>query len=308
MEDVWPAVACRLTGMLRHRGIDPATAEDLAQETALRALRAGVDFENADDLFRWAAVVGWRLAIDARRRQARIDPVPVPDRQSPTNVALVVEQRSTLEAVGAGLRSLSPLDRHAILSPSGGARLSRQESVRLKVRRHRARARLQALVEGLAGIGTWLAERRRATLLPRTTLTAALVTPTLGVALVLLPNLDRRPPAGQVVGTREFRAPPPASPPTVVVASGPSVPAAAAMPIAPAPPALSRPGHSQAERPNVPTAALPATHVAVARPDGGRSSVGGRPNEPNEELVCLTVTRELCVEQPVEPLPALPGP
>lgn len=91
LADVWPDVAARLTRVLRRRGVDAATAEDVVQETAVRVLRTGVPYADGDDLLRWASVVGWRLAVDTRRKDRRAEPGPVPDRQSSVNVALAVE-------------------------------------------------------------------------------------------------------------------------------------------------------------------------------------------------------------------------
>src|SRR5437879_11522484 len=79
LEFVWPEVATRLRAMLRRRGVQNHDIDEIVQETAARAISVRVPFEDADDLFRWAAVVGGRLAIDLRRRAARLTD-DLPDR------------------------------------------------------------------------------------------------------------------------------------------------------------------------------------------------------------------------------------
>ena len=297
LTDVWPAVAPRLHRMLRRRGVDAATAEDVVQETALRVLRTGVAFTGADDLFRWASVVGWRLAVDTRRRESRSDPGPVPDRPSPVNVALAVEQRTALEAVGRGLRSLSDSDRSAILGPVGdsGPPLTRQQSVLLAVRRHRARSRLLLLTKGLLGAAGWLAVRRRTTPMPRSGLVAAIGAPVALVAFVLLPSVG--PPSGVDL---------PLAPPT---ASGPVAPVTTIARVAPAPEVEAPPAAVAAPSsppavtaPPAPPAAEPATTVQIAVPDplGGTTTVGARPRQPDDHTLCVTL--------PGVPLPCLDAP
>src|SRR4051812_46097464 len=67
---LWPSLVPRLSGMLRRRGVGNGEIEDVIQETALRVLRAGPEFETADDLWPWVATVAGRLWID-RTRTAR---------------------------------------------------------------------------------------------------------------------------------------------------------------------------------------------------------------------------------------------
>src|SRR4051812_16084508 len=72
LEFVWPSVSARLTAMLRRRGVSSHDADEAIQETAARAIAASVEFTDEDDLFRWASIVSWRVAIDARRRCTRV--------------------------------------------------------------------------------------------------------------------------------------------------------------------------------------------------------------------------------------------
>lgn len=50
---------------------DPAEAEDVTQETFLRALRYGRKFAAVDDPKAWLARVAWRLAVERRRKNQR---------------------------------------------------------------------------------------------------------------------------------------------------------------------------------------------------------------------------------------------
>src|SRR5437588_4397354 len=112
-ENVWPEVSARLGGILRQR-VDPATAEDIVQETALRVVRNRVAFSDAEDLLRWASRVGTNLAIDERRRRRFIDSAPVPECEGPHNVAAAVDQRMTLDALASAIKRLSEVERKAI--------------------------------------------------------------------------------------------------------------------------------------------------------------------------------------------------
>src|SRR5689334_1726402 len=106
-ERAWADVGDRVFGLLRSRGIDRATSEDIVQETAARVLERVVPYESNDDLFRWAAVVAWRLAIDDARRRRRLPVEVVPDRQSPIDVEREVEGRAHLSELGRRLAELS---------------------------------------------------------------------------------------------------------------------------------------------------------------------------------------------------------
>ena len=305
LTDVWPVVAGRLNRMLRRRGVNLATAEDVVQETAVRVLRTRVAYADADDLYRWASVVAWRLAVDTRRKESRADPGPVPDSPSPVNVALAVEQRTALEAVGRGLRALSPSDRSAILGGAGssGPPLTRQQSVLLAVRRHRARSRLLLLTKGLLATVGWLAVRRRATPVPRSGLVAAIGAPVALVAFVLLPSV-RTPSSGQLP-LRPPGAWAPVAPVTTIAEVAPA-PAAEAVSPPPEPPTSPPPVAPTAPAP----ARQPVPTVAVSVPDplGGTTTIGARPRQPDDHTLCVTVPGVPlpCIDAPLRPLPLPP--
>lgn len=158
LADVWPEVARRLAALLRRRGVDPATSEDIVQEVAARVLAHRVPFDGADDLSRWAATVAVNLAVDHFRAQRHFIEEPPEDRPAAVELASIVEQRMTLAAVREELGRLAASQRAAVLShltsPANG---NRREDVRLAVQRHRARAHLKRLLKGLVGVlgGLW---------------------------------------------------------------------------------------------------------------------------------------------------------
>lgn len=119
-------------------------------------------FTSADDLLRWCRLVGRRLAVDAHRRTVRSTSVEaVPDQAGTVDVEAAALARVRADRVLTALHDLDPNDRAAIIdlrSPDA----DRREQVRLAVRRHRARARLTAIVDGVAALLGWLLIRRPA--------------------------------------------------------------------------------------------------------------------------------------------------
>jgi DNA-directed RNA polymerase specialized sigma24 family protein len=148
--EVWPQVSGRLHRTLVRRGTPSDEADDLVQDTAVRALQTGVVFDSAEDLFRWSLVVARRMAIDAHRHQQFVVDIDLTDRASPDLVDRQVEARIVFEAVAVAIRQLSAADRRALLQVvDDEAAVDRRDAVRMNVQRHRARARLRAKVGGL---------------------------------------------------------------------------------------------------------------------------------------------------------------
>lgn len=87
------------------------------------------------------------LHLDDARRQRRLMASPPEDLPSGEDAARTAERRMDLAALAAGISELSADEQRLLLDP--GPTSSRQEAVRLAVRRHRIRARLAALVEGV---------------------------------------------------------------------------------------------------------------------------------------------------------------
>ena len=138
MADAWPAVARRLAGLLRRRGVGPDQIDDLIQEVATRALERAVTSTSVDDLYRWCSVVCRNLSIDAHRTH-RPSEVLDPEQPDQEDVAETASRRSMLRAAADEIEALDANDRAVLFSGSGDA-----------VRRHRLRARIRARVDRVA--------------------------------------------------------------------------------------------------------------------------------------------------------------
>ncbi|MDQ1712873.1 MAG: hypothetical protein QOE45_2323 [Frankiaceae bacterium] len=164
-ETVWPDVERRLRALLFRRGLDRASADDIVQEVALRALANHVTFASASDLLRWAGPVACNLHVDLVRHHARmLDAPQAEDHAADDDVPRQVAERIELQRAFRGIAALRPADREAIIEAVTSEQAvprTRKEAVRLAVRRHRARSRLLVVLEQLAGwLGGWLAGTR----------------------------------------------------------------------------------------------------------------------------------------------------
>jgi hypothetical protein len=144
--EVWPVVAQRVNAALAGRGIDPATRDDIAQETFLRALNASVTFTSGEDLAPWAIRVAHNLVTSQWRKDRRLFGEPSLDL---VDRSADVAMRATLrqDEVGptwAALRRLPWLDQEALLMPLAGRSGGDDREVNYwAVRRLRARAKLR---------------------------------------------------------------------------------------------------------------------------------------------------------------------
>jgi DNA-directed RNA polymerase specialized sigma24 family protein len=151
--DAWPEVSARLGRMLARRGVDRALREDIVQEVAVRALAGRVAFEDAADLYGWAATVARNVLVDQVRRGGRtVDDSPLADMPDVIDVGHEAERRVAFGKVLRALAMMRPEEREAILDglfDDGPAR-----SPRALVKRHRARAALRKAVGGaIAWVG-----------------------------------------------------------------------------------------------------------------------------------------------------------
>jgi DNA-directed RNA polymerase specialized sigma24 family protein len=147
----WPVVRPRVVAVLRGRGVQEADVDDIAQEVAIRALRQFDRFASQEHLARWACRVAINAHIDTVRRGRRLVGEPDVEAAAPLNVAETVEGRLALDAALVEVAGLSAEDRALLFDPP--VALDRKEAVRLAVRRHRLRARIAAMLEGvLAGV------------------------------------------------------------------------------------------------------------------------------------------------------------
>src|SRR5687767_9624743 len=81
LEAIWPEARSRVIRSVIARGGDPQTAEDIAQEVALRAMDHNVPFYDVDDFCGWAHRVARNLYVDhARARGRLVGLVELPDK------------------------------------------------------------------------------------------------------------------------------------------------------------------------------------------------------------------------------------
>jgi hypothetical protein len=131
--------------------VQAADVDDIVQEAAIRALRQLGRFTSEEHLVRWCCRVAINAHIDTVRRGRRVVAEPSEETAGPLNVAETVEGRLALDAALAEVAGLSEEDRTLLLNPPVAD--NRKEAVRLAVRRHRLRARLANILEGvLAGV------------------------------------------------------------------------------------------------------------------------------------------------------------
>jgi RNA polymerase sigma-70 factor, ECF subfamily len=120
-EDLWNHVAT-LRAIARRRCHEVADADDLVQETFLRALRAWPTYDDRGNLRGWLITILHRLTVDRRRRSTRAPPlddiakheVPVPEQAEPPRWADISLERvhDTLAQVPPVLRTTFEL--HAL--------------------------------------------------------------------------------------------------------------------------------------------------------------------------------------------------
>jgi hypothetical protein len=162
---LWPEVSRRLSSQLRRRGVSATDCEDLVQECALRLLRNPLPCQDAEDLLRWCNTVTHNLHVDLLRRRTA-DPLDEhADVQASTDVHQEVAARLLLSEVGRAWRKLSPRDRDVLGRAGEGViatHADRRDAVRENVARHRARARLTAMLAGALSLaGAALSGLRR---------------------------------------------------------------------------------------------------------------------------------------------------
>lgn len=296
---VWPEVSLRLAKLLASRGAAPDVVDDVVQEVAARVLAKRIAFTDAMDLMRWAVPVALNLLVDNARAGQRLTPVTDDHDQPMADVADLVAHRDRLNRVLRALPLLSDSDR-AVLTGPEVVPSDRKEAVRLAVRRHRARRRLLALVDGVAAFVALAAGLLRRT--GRSAATAGVAIAATPVALMLLspgtptPQRDVAPATADAERASVERAVSRAAAVRTVPAARPR-PATASVRKA-APPAAAK-------------AAAPRPPDEVVRVPGGTNggdiAVTGRDRRPDDGLVCLRdvgSAGDICVQR-VEPQPAL---
>jgi len=273
--------------MLGARGLAREEAEDICQEVAWRVLSRDIPYRSPGDLYPWAATAARRLSIDLYRRQRYLAAAELPDRPAIDDVAEIVETRSRLRAVAEAMPALSETDRAALAATP--TELSRREGIKLAVRRHRARARLLALVEAAGIAVAWVLARVPRRLSRPAGALAMAAGPLLVFALSYSPVPSSSPePVPRSRAEAELG--------TVVFAD---VLAEVSAPTPPVP--ASRAPAAQALEPPVrrpPAAPATPTEIVAATPSGDPVVVAGkRDAKPTDPIVCANLgTIEVCVD------------
>jgi hypothetical protein len=264
---------------------------------AIRALRQTDRFVSEEHFGRWCRRVALNLHVDGVRRRRRLSPLPLPDAPSSEDTAITVERRIALGRLAAGVAELSADERRLLFEPARTT--SRQEAVRLAVRRHRLRARLAALVDGMAAAIAFVRHLPRTL---RSPVKAGLVAaPVVFAALLLGPLATAprteipHPPAGphpnDVLPVAASQATAPGSSPAVPPAMSP----------VPAP----RPAHPVTA--SAPTGSLVRT---IVRFDAAGQPFAVRQWPNNDDLrVCTGGLASACVSHPRPQVPSsvIPG-
>ncbi|MCU1460093.1 MAG: polymerase sigma factor [Acidimicrobiales bacterium] len=291
---VWSDVLGRVQAFLRRQGVDPATAEDISQEVAVRALDRRIGFTSADDLMAWACTVAKRLAVDDWRRGRRTQPDGIEmERPAAVDVAEQAVHRIQLSELSDGLSRLTDPQRAAIVSGvSGLLPRDRGETVRLAVNRHRARLRLLSWTDGIACGVARVRFRLRSWFEGGQPTLASLVPYVAAVGLMLpLPSSD----APRAVERPSLTA----------IARTPAVAYRTvnrSRPVAVAPPA--RPDRPAVARRRSGTGPAPKVEATIPTPAGQSYVVGTDETRPDDSLVCvgnIAGVPQSCFGKPIKP-------
>lgn len=297
-DEVWAEVLRRVVALLRGRGVDAATAEDISQEVAVRAITSGVEYSSADDLMRWASTVAVRLSIDEwRARQRTVVDSALSDGASSADASRQAVHRAQLGEVSAGMARLTPDQRAAIVSGVLGDEAStRTDATRVAVARHRARARLREWTDGLAAGLAGLRWRLRGILGDAQSALAGFAAYAAAAGLMFPAPASAPPKAALVASVREVSL--------VAPAAGASSRRSVLALARPMPPSSSRASSASARGHEPPWKADHAV-AAVPLPDGHQPFiVGTRQNQADDSLVCvgnLRVVPDTCAGKPILP-------
>lgn len=144
----------RLQRFARRLGGDRSLADDLVQETVLRALAHADQFRPGTNLMAWLTTILNNCYYDEKRRERWIAPVPVDDLVSPPVVAPQQEWKLFMSEVTSRFAKLPTAQREALMlvgangfSYEHGARMAGCPSGTMKSRVSRARSNLQRLLD-----------------------------------------------------------------------------------------------------------------------------------------------------------------
>jgi RNA polymerase sigma factor (sigma-70 family) len=143
----------QLLGFVRKRVANPDLAEDILQDSLLKALRAAPELRDADRLIPWFYSILQRAIVDAYRRRGRDQKLLVAE--SPVEPSIEPEDEAVLcECFHALIPALKPEYAELIQAMDLGAESPEAAAQRLgitpnnlKVRHHRARQALRQRLE-----------------------------------------------------------------------------------------------------------------------------------------------------------------
>lgn len=190
----WPAALAQVSAVLRARGVQAPDVDDVAQEVAVRALRTSREFDSDEHFVAWCCRVAINLQIDAARRQRRVSPEPPSDAEGHHDTAATAERRMALDVLADRIAELPEEERRLLFDAEPTE--SRRDAVRLAVRRHRLRARLAALVEGMVAGVAWVRRLRFPRHLSTPTKASLAAAPLVAVAMMLGPLATDQTPSG----------------------------------------------------------------------------------------------------------------
>jgi RNA polymerase sigma-70 factor, ECF subfamily len=135
-----------------HRDRD--LAEDVVQETFIRAMRAADTLREEASLFAWLVQIAHRVAIDLFRRDRRLshEEVELVSRERPDTSAEAAESsgrvRAALDRLKPGARELIVLRYYAGFSVAEMARVQEKSETAVRKELQRARDRLRKILGG----------------------------------------------------------------------------------------------------------------------------------------------------------------
>ena len=286
--EVWPTVSDQLLSYLRSLRVRPDLAEDIVQEVAARIVGRRVQFSSVEDLRPWAMKVAKNLAIDAWRSDRHLAGAPEQfDCPAPLDVSAQAEDRVVLDAVRGAMPRLSAADRDAIIAglvPDESA--SRKESVKMAVRRFRARTRLSAMLGGVAAYIAILLRRLRDSP-ARMALVGAVAVLALDCGAVLH-HLEPEP--SSAPAERSVTASPGEQPrvPVLLAANVAPLPATSDERPAAAPPVTTSARRAARPQEDRPIVSSPRETLQVYTPVSDRPTrVDTRPRQEDDHLLCV---------------------
>lgn len=97
-----------LYGLARSLTKDPAAADDLVQETLVKAIRSGAQFRRGTDLRAWSRTILRNAFLDARRKRGAFQELGQEPPWSPTDDTVGPRDVLTIEDVKAAATTLDP--------------------------------------------------------------------------------------------------------------------------------------------------------------------------------------------------------